>query len=85
MSLKKGKVKVDGKLVDKFVIENNQDIINFFKKKPDNNILGMRKAFERVVGLGETILVSAKPHPMTGVHTWCTTGKDNYILVSVGV
>jgi hypothetical protein len=81
MALKIGKVKVDDNIVDKIIIENEQDVANFFEEKSFNDVADLRGCFLRCIERGEVVILSVKVHPMSGFHTWCTAGKDNFIVL----
>lgn len=81
MALKIGKVKIDDNVVDKIIIENEQDVVNFFEEKPFNDVADLRGAFLRCIERGDVVIVSVNIHPASGFHTWCTAGKSNFIVL----
>jgi len=75
MSQSKLKI-VSRKNSKKILLENLQDIQNFFNEVPKQDIASLKETYTKLVNKGHSIILSQYPHPMSGFHTWCTETKE---------
>jgi|AntRauTorcE11897_2_1112592.scaffolds.fasta_scaffold02226_7 hypothetical protein len=79
--IKKVKVSYRDISIRQIVLEDMNDIDNFFNENKKMNVLGLRKSFIKIISSEGKVLLSEVPHPFSGYHTWRTEGEEDYKIL----
>jgi hypothetical protein len=80
MSLKKGIINLDGREIEQYVLENEEDIQEFFKDKDDSIYRSLKSSFTKYINDGNTVILDTTKNRV-GYYSWRTAGKDNWNLL----
>ena len=81
-NLKRGLYKIFDKEEEQLVIENQKDLEAFFKAVPQQNILGLKKAYTEYINRGEVVILDVKSN-VTGCHGWRNEGIENFVRIKL--